>query len=472
MMTPVILAGGNGVRLWPLSRRARPKQFLALEQDGSLLAATLARLEGLPLAPPIVVCHEAHRFLAAEQLRQAGVEEATLLLEPEGRGTAPAVALAALLAEREGRKGPLLVLPSDHHLGDAAAFREAVADAVRLAERGHLVTFGVVPTRAETGYGYLQAGESLGGEGVAVARFVEKPDARHAAVFLAAGDHYWNSGIFVLRPADVLAALARHAPAILDACRAALADAAADLDFLRPGRDAFLACPADSLDVAVMERTDRAAMVPLAAGWSDIGSWQALWEVLPRDENDNALRGDVLCEASRGLLVHAESRLVATLGVKDLVVVETDDAVLVADRASSQALRGLVASLEAEGRAETRQAAMVFRPWGHYATVDGGERHQVKHITVRPGARLSRQLHHHRAEHWVVVRGTARVTLDETTFLVGENESTFIPVGRVHCLENPGLIPLELIEVQSGSYLGEDDIVRLDDRYGRDRDGE
>ncbi|MGJ7458877.1 mannose-1-phosphate guanylyltransferase/mannose-6-phosphate isomerase [Halomonas sp. RA08-2] len=467
MMTPVILAGGNGVRLWPLSRRTRPKQFLALEDDRSLLARTLSRLEGLDVAPPIVICHESHRFLAAEQLRQAGIEGATLLLEPEGRGTAPAIALAALLAHGEGREGPLLVLPSDHHLGDDDAFRDALASAARLAEAGRLVTFGVVPTRAETGFGYLQAGEPLDG-GFVVARFVEKPEAARAEAFLATGDHYWNSGIFVLRPAAALEALATHAPAILDACREALAGATTDLDFLRPAQAAFLACPADSIDVAVMERTDRAAMVPLEAGWSDIGSWQALWEVLPHDAQENALRGDVICEASRGLLVHAESRLVATLGVADLVIVETRDAVLVTDRTSSQALRGLVERLEASGRPETRQTPTVFRPWGHYETVDAGERHQVKHITVKPGARLSLQLHHHRAEHWIVVSGTARVTLDDETFLVGENESTFIPVGRVHCLENPGLIPLELIEVQSGSYLGEDDIVRLNDRYGRE----
>ncbi len=468
MMTPVILAGGNGVRLWPLSRRARPKQFLSLEDERSLLARTLSRLQGLVVAPPIVICQEAHRFLAAEQLRQAGIEGATLLLEPEGRGTAPAIALAALLAHREGREGPLLVLPSDHHLGDDDAFRDALTRATRLAEAGRLVTFGVVPSRAETGFGYLQAGAPLSGEGFVVARFVEKPDAARAEAFLAAGDHYWNSGIFVLRPADALEALSIHAPEIHDACREALAGSTNDLDFLRPATSAFLACPAASIDVAVMEHTDRAALVPLEAGWSDIGSWQALWEVLPHDDSDNALRGDVVCEASRGLMVHAESRLVATLGVEDLVIIETSDAVLVADRANSQALRGLVDRLEASGRPETRQTSTVFRPWGHYETVDGGKRHQVKHITVKPGARLSRQLHHHRAEHWIVVSGTARVTLDDETFLVGENESTFIPVGRVHCLENPGLIPLELIEVQSGSYLGEDDIVRLDDRYGRE----
>ncbi|MDI5923032.1 mannose-1-phosphate guanylyltransferase/mannose-6-phosphate isomerase [Halomonas sp. LR5S13] len=467
MFTPVILAGGNGVRLWPLSRRQRPKQFLSLEGEGSLLANTLSRLEGLGMGAPIVICHEEHRFLAAEQLRQAGVEDASLLLEPEGRGTAPAIALAALLARSQERREPLLVLPSDHHLADDAAFRVALGAAARLAEAGHLVTFGVVPTRAETGYGYLQAGEALGEGGHAVARFVEKPDLATAERFLAAEDHFWNSGMFVLRPDDYLDALEAFAPAILAACRGAMDGAVTDLDFLRPDARAFLESPADSIDVAVMERTDRAAMVPLAAGWSDIGSWQALWEALPRDADDNALRGDVVCEESRGLLVHADSRLVATLGVQDLVIVETDDAVLVAERARSQQLRGLVERLEAQGRRETRFTTTVHRPWGHYLAVDAGPRHQVKRITVRPGARLSLQLHHHRAEHWVVVSGTARVTLDDEAFLVGENASTFIPVGRVHCLENPGLIPLELIEVQSGTYLGEDDIVRLDDCYGR-----
>jgi mannose-1-phosphate guanylyltransferase/mannose-6-phosphate isomerase len=468
MMTPVILAGGDGVRLWPLSRRAWPKQFLALGGNGcSLLGKTLGRLEGLEGASPIVVCQEAHRFLAAEQLRQAGAEDATLLLEPEGRGTAPAVALAALLARQRGQGAPLLVLPSDHRLEDVTAFREALQTALPLAEAGHLVTFGVVPTRAETGYGYIAAGESLAG-GHRVASFIEKPDATRAAALLAVGGHFWNSGIFLLPPDALLDELARLSPELLAACERALAGATRDLDFLRPAAEALRACPAASLDVAVMERTRRAVMVPLDAGWSDIGSWQALWEASPRDAEANALVGDVVCRASRGLLVHAASRLVATLGVEDLVIVETDDAVLVADRAHSQGLRALVADLEADGRDETRLASRVHRPWGHYQTVDAGPRHQVKHITVHPGARLSRQLHHHRAEHWVVVSGTARVTLDDATFLVEENASTFIPVGRVHCLENPGRIALELIEVQSGSYLGEDDIVRLDDRYGRD----
>lgn len=468
MFTPVILAGGNGVRLWPLSRRQRPKQFLSLDGECSLLANTLTRLEGLGMAAPIVICHEEHRFLAAEQLRQAGVDDARLLLEPEGRGTAPAIALAALLARSDGRKEPLLVLPSDHDLADGDAFQAALDRAARLAEAGQLVTFGVVPTRAETGYGYLQAGEAVGDAGFAVTRFVEKPDLATAERFLASGDHFWNSGIFVLRPDDYLDALAAFAPSMLAACCSAMDGATIDLDFLRPDVRSFLQSPSDSVDVSVMERTDKAAMVPLAAGWSDIGSWQALWEVLPRDADDNALRGDVVCEQSHGLLVHADSRLVATLGVRDLVIVETDDAVLVADRTQSQQLRVLVERLEAQDRPETRSTTTVHRPWGHYLSVDVGPRHQVKRITVRPGARLSRQLHHHRAEHWVVVSGTARVTLESEIFLVGENASTFIPMGRVHCLENPGLIPLELIEVQSGTYLGEDDIVRLDDCYGRE----
>ncbi len=468
MFTPVILAGGSGTRLWPLSRRKRPKQFLSLLDDQSLLVSTLARLDGLGAGPPIVICQEDHRFLAAEQLRQAGVANAILLLEPEGRGTAPAIALAALVAETQGRDSPLLVLPSDHHLADEAAFHQALSQALQLAKQGRLVTFGVVPTRAETGYGYLQTGERLGDEGYAVARFVEKPDVMTAEAFQASGEHYWNSGMFVLPPEGYLAALGTFEPAMLEACRRAMADAASDLDFLRPQAGAFLASPSGSVDVAVMERTRDAAMVTLAAGWSDIGSWQALWEVLHHDEHDNALHGDVCCEASEGMLVHAESRLVATLGVEELVVVETADAVLVADRGRAQDIRQLVERLEAAGRSEVSEHATVFRPWGHYQSVDAGPRHQVKRIIVEPGARLSRQLHHHRAEHWVVVSGTARVTLDDRQFLVGENESTFIPVGRVHCLENPGLIPLALIEVQSGSYLGEDDIVRLDDRYGRE----
>jgi mannose-1-phosphate guanylyltransferase len=315
---------------------------------------------------------------------------------------------------------------------------------------------------------YLRVGERLSAGGFTVAAFVEKPDVATAEQLLASGNHYWNSGIFVMRPADALAALATHAPAILETCREALAGAATDLDFLRPAEAAFLACPAGSIDVAVMERTRAAAMVPLEAGWSDIGAWQALWEVLPHDADGNALRGDVVCEASRGLLVHAESRLVATLGVENLVIVETGDTVLVADRHRVQEIRRLVARLERQGRPEVaHHPATVYRPWGHYQILDVGRRYQVKHITVKPGARLSRQLHHHRAEHWVVVSGTARVTLDDETCLVGENQSTFIPIGRVHCLENPGRDPLELIEVQSGSYLGEDDIVRLDDVYGR-----
>ncbi|SDK14783.1 mannose-1-phosphate guanylyltransferase/mannose-6-phosphate isomerase [Billgrantia gudaonensis] len=468
MMTPVILAGGAGTRLWPLSRHQRPKQFLSLLDDAPLLAATLARLEGLDHAPPIVICHEDHRFLAAEQLRRAGVADATLLLEPEGRGTAPAIALAALLVQRRDERHPLVVLPADHCILDRAAFQASLARALALAEQGWLTTLGVVPDRAETGYGYVRPGAPLSEGGRRVAAFVEKPDAATAEALLAEGECCWNSGLFVLRPDVYLDELARLEPAILDACRRAMTAASLDRDFLRPGAEAFLSSPDRSIDVAVMECTARAATVPLAAGWSDIGSWQALWEALPHDADGNALRGEVRCAASRNLLVHAEGQLVATLGVENLAIVTTADAVLVADRRRGQELRQLVDRLTVEGRAEVAQHATVHRPWGRYRILEAGPGYQVKHLTVKPGARLSRQYHRHRAEHWVVVGGTARVTLDDEALSLAATQSIDIPVGRVHCLANPGPGDLELIEVQSGDYLGEDDIVRLDDRYGRE----
>lgn len=467
MMTPVILAGGAGTRLWPLSRQQRPKQFLSLLDEAPLLAATLARLEGLDHAPPIVICHEDHRFLAAEQLRRAGIRQATLLLEPAGRGTAPAIALAALLTQQRDERHPLVVLPADHSIPDRAAFQASLAGALALAERGWLTTLGVAPDRAETGYGYIRPGAPLPGGGRRVAAFVEKPDAATAAALLAEGACYWNSGLFVLRPDVYLDELARHAPAILDACRRAMTAASVDHDFLRPGAEAFLASPDRSIDVAVMERTARAATVPLAAGWSDIGSWQALWEALPHDADGNALHGEVRCAASRDLLVHAEGQLVATLGVENLAIVTTADAVLVADRRRGQELRQLVDRLAVEGRPEVAQHATVHRPWGRYRMLETGPGYQVKHLTVKPGARLSRQYHCHRAEHWVVVAGAARVTLDDEVISLAATHSIDIPVGCVHCLANPGEGDLELIEVQSGDYLGEDDIVRLDDRYGR-----
>ncbi|MFC3282279.1 mannose-1-phosphate guanylyltransferase/mannose-6-phosphate isomerase [Litchfieldella rifensis] len=468
MLTPVILAGGIGMRLWPLSRRHYPKQFLPLAGETSLLQQTLARLEGLATASPVVVAHQDHRFLVAEQLRQQDFEDATLLLEPEGRDTAPAIAVAALAASAQGDDPVLLVLPSDHLIDDRMAFQASVGRAMALAERGWLVTFGVTPTHAETGYGYLQRGAPVGDEGgYRVRRFVEKPDRETAQTYLDSGEFLWNSGMFVFRASRYLAALEQRQPAMLGACRRAFAGAYADLDFLRLDAEAFAACPANSIDYAVMETTDDAAMVTLEAGWSDVGSWSALWEHQAHDAHGNVLRGDVIVEDSHNNLVHADSRLVTMLGVDDLVIVETSDALLITRRDRVQAVKQIVAQLQAAGRREPIEHPRVYRPWGHYQAIDAGPRYQVKRIHVAPGARLSRQMHHHRAEHWVVVSGIARVSIGDKTFLVGENQSTYIPVGQVHVLENPGIMPLELIEVQSGTYLGEDDIVRFDDRYGR-----
>lgn len=468
MLYPVVMAGGTGSRLWPLSRQLYPKQFLPLADERlTMLQATLQRLDGLPMAPPRVICHEDHRFLVAEQLRQVGQGEAHILLEPVGRSTAPAIALAALHAVQQAPDALLLVLAADHLIADVAAFQASVRTAMPLAQAGRLVTFGIVPDRAETGYGYIERGEPLPEGGFAVRRFVEKPDRERAEAYVAGGAHYWNSGMFLLGAARYLDELRRLAPAMLQACEQAMAAARQDLTFTRVDKAAFEACPEDSIDYAVMEKTDAAAVVPLAAGWSDIGSWSALWEVRPKDEAGNVRHGDVLAHGAQDCYLHAESRLVAAVGVQDLVVVETKDAVLVAHKSRVQDVKHVVAALKAAGRPEHQNHREVYRPWGAYDSVDHGARHQVKRITVKPGARLSLQMHHHRAEHWIVVRGTARVTCGDKTYLVTENQSTYIPVGEVHCLENPGVIPLEMIEVQSGSYLGEDDIVRLEDRYGR-----
>jgi mannose-1-phosphate guanylyltransferase len=461
------MAGGSGSRLWPLSRQLNPKQFLPLAGDRTLFQATLNRLEGLTDVPPLVLCNEEHRFIAAEQLRQIGVDPATLLLEPVGRNTAPAIALAALQATADGADPLLLVLAADHVIQDTAAFHESLRAALPLAESGRLVTFGVVPTAAETGYGYIQRGDTLGGHGYEVARFVEKPDPATAQRYLEGGEYYWNSGMFLFRASDYLEALEQHQAEMLAACRAAVTAGERETDFLRVDAEAFTACPAESIDYAVMEKADHAAMVTLDAGWSDIGSWSALWDIGARDDDDNVLKGDVVAHDTRGTLVQADHRLVAAVGVEDLVVVETKDAVLVSPRQRVQEVKKVVERLQAEGRHEHLNHREVYRPWGCYDSIDNGDRFQVKRITVKPGAKLSVQMHHHRAEHWVVVRGTARVTNGEESFLVTENQSTYIPIGRVHALENPGSIPLELVEVQSGSYLGEDDIVRFDDQYGR-----
>ncbi|ABE59044.1 mannose-1-phosphate guanylyltransferase/mannose-6-phosphate isomerase [Chromohalobacter israelensis] len=466
MIVPVILAGGAGSRLWPLSRSQHPKQFMPLIDNNSMLQETLKRVDGITDADPVLICNEEHRFLAAEQVRQIG-KTPSILLEPEGRNTAPAIALAAL-KELDRKEDPLLlVLAADHYIKKIDAFHLAIESALSLAREGKLVTFGIVPTHAETGYGYIQQGNALGKQGFKVASFVEKPDSSTAESYLASGDFFWNSGMFLFRASRYIEELELHAPDILRACRRAIDEGQQDLDFLRVGSEAFKGCPENSIDYAVMEKTDSAAMVSLDAGWSDIGSWASLWDISDKDANSNVLHGDVLAEATSKTLVQAEHRLVATLGVDDLVIVETKDAVLVAHKNKVQDVKKIATALKQSGRTEQSNHREVYRPWGVYDSVDRGQRYQVKRITVNPGAKLSVQMHYHRAEHWVVVSGTAKVTNGEKSYLVTENESTFIPVGQVHALENPGVVPLELIEIQSGTYLGEDDIVRFDDNYGR-----
>ena len=468
MLYPVIMAGGSGSRLWPLSRQLNPKQFLPLANEHlSMLQATIQRLDGLDVCSPLLICNEQHRFLAAEQLRRLGLEEAKVLLEPVGRNTAPAIALAALQAIDEGDDPLLLVLAADHLIQNVQAFHASIRAAIPLASEGKLVTFGIVPTHPETGYGYIERGEPVGSNGYLVNRFAEKPDQDTAGEYLASGRYFWNSGMFMFRASRYLEELDRFQPEILAACRQALEGGTRDLHFIRVDAQAFSSCPEDSIDYAVMEKTADAAMVPLDAGWSDIGSWSALWDVSAKDMEGNVFKGDVIGQATQNTYVHADSRLVATVGVEDLVIVETKDAVLVAHKDRVQDVKKIVERLNTAGRHEHINHREVYRPWGMYDSIDNGQRYQVKRITVQPGAKLSVQMHHHRAEHWIVVSGTAKVTNGEQTYLVTENQSTYIPVGQVHALENPGVIPLELIEVQSGTYLGEDDIVRFEDKYGR-----
>jgi mannose-1-phosphate guanylyltransferase/mannose-6-phosphate isomerase len=465
-ITPVILSGGSGTRLWPLSRELYPKQLLPLVGERTMLQDTVHRLAGLGTAATMVVCNDSHRFLVAEQLRLLGQPAQAIILEPVGRNTAPAIALAAL---RAAPAALLLVLPADHVIRDIPAFQAAVRKALPAAAAGKLVTFGVVPTGPETGYGYVkQAGATAFGEVFNIERFVEKPGRARAEEFLRSGGHYWNSGMFLFRADRYLQELERHAPDIAQAARAALEAAKRDLDFLRIDRQSFEACRGDSIDYAVMEKTADAVVVPLAAGWSDVGSWSALHEALPADDRGNVAKGDVLLEDSEGCYLYAESRLVTAVGLKDHVVVETKDAVLVAPKQRVQDVKKLVERLKAEGRYEHSVHREVYRPWGSYDSIDTGHRFQVKRLSIKPGAQLSLQLHHHRAEHWIVVSGTARITCGEKVFLLEENQSTYIPVGEKHRIENPGKIPLHIIEVQSGSYLGEDDIVRFEDRYGRE----
>ncbi|MBO9643699.1 MAG: mannose-1-phosphate guanylyltransferase/mannose-6-phosphate isomerase [Pseudacidovorax sp.] len=473
-MIPVILSGGSGTRLWPLSRAGYPKQFLGLTEEQTLFQLTASRLAGLNgNAPvrPLVVCNEGHRFIVAEQLREKGLSAHAIVLEPVARNTAPAIAAAAVTAMADGQDPVLLVLAADHAIPDTAAFHETVRAGLSAAEAGKLVTFGIVPTAPETGYGYISVANRIDAAApvapMAVQAFVEKPDLQTAQGYLEGGRHLWNSGMFLFKASAYLQELERFAPSIARAAREAVEKGKKDLDFVRLDAEAFATSPEDSIDYAVMERTDKAVVVPLRAGWSDVGAWNAVWEVSAKDAQGNAFRGDVVAHEVRNSHVHAEHRLVSVLGIQDVVVVETADAVLVASKSRVQDVKKIVEKLKADGRSEASAHRKVYRPWGAYDSIDHGDRYQVKCITVKPGEKLSVQMHHHRAEHWIVVSGTAKVQIGDKEILLSENQSTYIPLGVIHALENPGKIPLELIEVQSGAYLGEDDIVRFSDRYGR-----
>ncbi len=479
---PVVLCGGSGTRLWPLSREHYPKQLLKLVGEDTLLQATVKRLQAwqdqalFELQAPVLISNEAHRFLVAEQMRQAGIEGAAIVLEPVGRNTAPAVTLAAEHVAREHGDGLLLVMPADHVIHDLAAFQRAVEQGMSFAEAGELVTFGIVPAHPETGYGYIKQGGPLaGGAAYRIERFVEKPDVETAEGFVASGEYFWNSGMFLFKASAWLEAIAEYQPDIAHYGKAAMANPQHDFDFIRVDDQAFAQCPSDSIDYAVMEQVTslnpearhHGVVVPLDAGWSDVGSWQSLWEVSAKDGQGNVTTGKVYAHDTRDSVLMAERRVVAAIGLRDVIVVETADAVLVADKAAAQEVKAIVGQLKREQRDEAVNHRRVYRPWGSYEGIDRGERFQVKRIVVEPGASLSLQMHHHRAEHWIVVKGTARVTKGDEVCLLSENESTYIPLGVTHRLENPGTIPLEIIEVQSGSYLGEDDIVRFDDDYGR-----
>jgi mannose-1-phosphate guanylyltransferase / mannose-6-phosphate isomerase len=468
MLTPVILSGGVGSRLWPLSREHYPKQLLALVGNNSLLQDTVLRLKGLPdQSAPLMVCNERHRFLIAEQLRRIDISAANIILEPVGRNTAPAAAVAALAAVDPDAL--LLVLPADHLIADAPAFREAVKAGIPLAQANYLVTFGIVPNRPETGYGYINATETIEDTvALSVERFVEKPDLETAQQYIDNGNYYWNSGMFLFKASAYLKELESFNPEMVGTCRLAIENALEDKDFLRLDAASFKACPSDSIDYAVMEKTNAGVVIPLEAGWNDIGAWSSLWAVSEQDEEGNVAIGDVLTHNVRNSYLRAEHRLLSAIGVEDLAIVETADAVLVAHKDQVQDVKAIVSHLKAMKRDEANLHRKVYRPWGYYESLDVENRYQVKHITVNPGASLSLQLHYHRSEHWVVVKGTARIIRDEESFILTENQSAYISVGVKHRLENPGKLPLEIIEVQSGSYLGEDDIVRYDDVYGRE----
>jgi mannose-1-phosphate guanylyltransferase / mannose-6-phosphate isomerase len=467
LLIPVILSGGSGTRLWPLSREMYPKQLLALTGKQTMLQETVKRLAGIAGAEaPILVCNEAHRFTVAEQIHALGLKASAILLEPAGRNTAPAVALAALKAQELDPDATLVVAPADHVIRDARIFQAAAEVAAGLAQDGKLVTFGIVAHAPETGYGYIRRGEGKG-PAYPVDKFIEKPPLDVATQFVASGDYYWNSGMFVFKAGRYLAELAAYAPDILEACRAAFQAAKSDLDFVRIDKTEFEKCRGDSIDYAVMEKTRDAVVLPLDAGWSDVGSWSSLFDALHTDEDGNVLQGDVMVFDTHDCYVHSTSRLVTAVGMDDHIIVETKDAILVAPKERVQDVKELVSMIKKSGRSESALHREVFRPWGSYDSIDSGDRFQVKRLSVKPGGVLSLQMHHHRAEHWIVVQGTARITCNDKTFLLSENESTYIPIGATHRIENPGKVPLHIVEVQSGSYLGEDDIVRFEDNYGR-----
>lgn len=473
MILPIIMAGGAGTRLWPLSRQQLPKQFLTLHGESSMLQATTDRLADIEHVPPIVICGEEHRFSVAEQFRINNTPNSGIILEPVGRNTAPAIALAALQAIKDNNDPLLLVLAADHIIKNPQAFCESVKQAKLYAEAGKFVTFGIVPTAAETGYGYIKRGDPEQTSGYTVDEFVEKPDLQTAKSYLASGQYYWNSGMFLFRASRYLEELKTYRPDILSACEKSMVNPTNDLDFIRVDKAAFESCSDESIDYAVMEPlcaaqgSNNVVVVPMDCGWSDVGSWSALWEVSEKDSDGNAFKGDVIGIDTKNSFVHATGKLVATVGLEDVAIVETNDAILISKLCEVQQVKKIVEQLKAGGRSEFKHHRQVYRPWGAYDSIDNGKRFQVKRITVKPGAKLSVQMHHHRAEHWIVVSGTAKVTNGNKEILLTENQSTYIPIGVVHSLENPGKVPLEMIEVQSGSYLGEDDIVRLSDVYGR-----
>lgn len=466
MLQPVIIAGGSGTRLWPLSRKLYPKQFLPLTGDKTMLQITVERLAGLKYLPPIIVCNEEHRFIAAEQLRELGIDHGGIILEPSGRNTAPAICLAALLAKEIDPQSNLLILPADHHMSAPDKFCKGVNASLAAASKGSLITFGITPDKPATGYGYIKADMS-GDNPYPVTKFVEKPAQDVAQAYLTSGDYLWNSGIFLFSSTAYLKEIDTFRPDILAACEKAWASKTTDNDFYRPDSAAFAACPSESIDYAVMEHTSKALVSPIDPNWNDLGSWSALLDLLPKTAAGNVEQGEVISHNSSNNYIHAGNKLVSALGVSDLVIVDTKDALLVSHRDSVEEVKLIVDQLKSADRSEYIHHREVYRPWGKYDSMDSAERFQVKRITVNPLAKLSVQMHHHRAEHWVVVKGTAKVTIDGVDKLVSENESVYIPIGAVHALENPGRIPIELIEIQTGSYLGEDDIVRFEDRYGR-----